>query len=98
MTVGEFSKKFNATKIRYYDKNGKDINYLPISILEPLKIIGSSHRADGSIDIDTDFEIMSIDKQPYVKRRKKLWRLSMIMISISLVAVALLIKKSKKPC
>ena len=41
-------------KVRYFNLNGKDISKYPL-ILDLLTIIGSSHNADGSIDIDVQY-------------------------------------------
>lgn len=55
MTVKEFKNSDlckDAKSIRYYDVNGVDISYKSQIMLDLLEVIGSSHGADGSIDVD----------------------------------------------
>lgn len=57
MTVGEFKKTIvkDNKKVRYFDLNGKDISNKYSLILDLLTVIGSSHNADGSIDLDVQY-------------------------------------------
>ena len=57
MTVGEFKKTIvkDNKKVRYFDLNGKDISNKYPLILDLLTVIGSSHNADGSIDVDVQY-------------------------------------------
>lgn len=58
MTVKEFKKMDickRAKNVNYFDVNGKNISSKPSFILDLLQVIGTGHRADGSIDVDVDY-------------------------------------------
>jgi hypothetical protein len=58
MTIKEFKNSDmckKATKVTYYDIKGVNISNKLSIILDLLQIIGTSHNADGSIDVDVDY-------------------------------------------
>lgn len=58
MTIKEFKNSKlckEAAKVTYYDINGVNIFNKPSIIFNLLQIIGTSHNADGSIDVDVNY-------------------------------------------
>ena len=57
MTVKEIKKSYKeAKRIIYRDLNGVDISSKPSIILDLMQVIGSSHNADGTIEVDVLYE------------------------------------------
>lgn len=55
MTVNEFKKTDmykGAKEVRFYDAKGVNVSNKPAIILDLIDVIGTSHNADGTIDVD----------------------------------------------